>query len=167
MLEAVRKMLKSNNNENANRSSQAKAVRISDEINPDIEGADLHVEAANPEPGFLSQSSVNGQSEGQSYGPKDHLKILKLADKKQLSLECGGHQITKELECESNHSEMHLDIYVAYLRQLGHDVDRKMLAKSLRARRSVAVGLKKKWRQAFGPVEIGVKIDFIQIVATA
>ena len=111
---------------------------------------------------------MNSQSDGPSYGRQDHLKILKLADKKQLSLlECGGHQITKKLECESNQSVRHVDIYVDYLRQKGNDVDRRALLRSLKAKRSVAVCLKEKERQAFGPVQIGLKIDFIEIVTTA
>ncbi len=46
-------------------------------------------------------------------------------------------------------------------------MDRKALARSLKARRSVAVCLKEKERQAFGPVQIGLRIDFIEIITFA
>ncbi len=170
MLEAVRKMLNPNsiNNPNMSRGNQAKAVRSSGDVNVETERVNSELNMEKTEPGFLPQGSMNNQSDWPSYGRQDHLKILKLADKKQLSLlECGGHQITKELECESNQSVIHIDIYVDYFRQKGHDVDRKALAKSLKARRRAAVCLKDKERQAFGPVQIGLKIDFIEIINTA
>ena len=99
---------------------------------------------------------------------QDHVKILKLADRKQLSLlECGGHQVTKELECETNQSVVHLDVYTDYLRQKGQDNDKKALAKALKARRSVVLFIKDKERRAFGPVQLTLLIDFVEIVTIA
>ncbi len=82
-------------------------------------------------------------------------------------LECGGHQITKPLDCESNQSVVHVAIYADYLRQKGYDIDQRMLAENLKAKRSVIVHLKDKETRAFGPVRISLKIDFIDIIATA
>ena len=82
-------------------------------------------------------------------------------------MECAGHQITKELECESNQSVVHVGIYADYLRLKGHDIDQRVLAKTLKGKRSVAVYLKDKERRAFGPVQIDLKVDFIEIATTA
>ncbi len=96
------------------------------------------------------------------------MKILKIAKKKHLTLwEGGGHQITKELECETGHSVIHLDIHVDYLRRKGNDVDSKALAKVLRARKSVVVCLKGEEYRAFGPVQVEIKMDFIEVVTLA
>ncbi len=68
------------------------------------------------------------------------MKLRKIANKKHLSLlECGCHQVTKELECETGHSVILLDNYVDYLRREGNYVDSKALAKAVRARKSVVV----------------------------
>ncbi len=167
MLEEVRKMLNPDNNANTNHNNQARAVRSSEDVNPEAEGTSLQTEAVNPEPGFLPQNSLNGQAEWPSYGRQDHLTILKLANKKQISLfECGCHQITK-LECESNQSIIHLGIYVDYLRQKGHDIDRRILTKSFKAKTSVTVCLKDKERKAFGQVQIILKVGFFEIITTA
>ena len=164
-MDAMRKMLTPTNNvQGSNRNNQAKAVRTRDEMQ-EAEGAQSGPDGSAPEIGF----QVLGSNAGSwpEYGRLDHLKILKLADKKQLSLlECGGNQITKELECESNHSVVHVGKYAEYLRIKGHDVDQRVLAKTLKGKRSVIVYLKDKERRAFGPVQIGLKIDFIEIMTT-
>ena len=115
MLEAMRKMLNLNGNPNMNRNNQAKAVKSPGEMNPESDGMNLQSNMDESEPGFQPQNAMNGQTDWPSYGRQGHLKILKFADKKQPSLlECGGRQITKELECESHQSVIHLDIYVDY-----------------------------------------------------
>ena len=53
------------------------------------------------------------------------------------------------------------------MRLKGHDVDQRVLAKTLRGKRSVIVYLKDEERRAFGPVHIGLKIDNIEIATTA
>ncbi len=93
---------------------------------------------------------------------------MKLAEKRQLSLlESGGHHVTKELECESNHSVVHLDLYVSYLRKKGPGFDRRALAKALKAKRSLVVLIKNKERRVFGPVQLSFQIDFVKVVRTA
>ncbi len=75
--------------------------------------------------------------------------------------------MTKELECESNQSVVDLDVYTNFLRQKGQDLDKKALAKALKARRSVILLIKEKERRAFGPVQLTLLIDFVEIVTTA
>ncbi len=150
-MQAMSKMFVPTGNVPSNRGNQAKAVRTQEEMTtPAIINPDVSAEV--PQPGFQVQDTEPPATEvpgWPSYGRQDHVKILKLAEKKQLSLlECGGHQITKELDCESNQSVIHLTIYADYLRQKGHDVDQRMLAKSLKAKRSVIVYLKDKERRA-------------------
>ncbi len=61
----------------------------------------------------------------------DNLKILKLSEKRQLTvLGCAGHQVTKELEVQTHQSIIGLLIYVTHLRNLGHDVDERSVARS-------------------------------------
>ncbi len=62
---------------------------------------------------------------------------------------------------------LHITIYADYLRQKGHDADQRMLAKSLKAKRSVMVCLKDRERRSFGPVQIGLRVDFIDKITTA
>ncbi len=125
------------NVQNGNRSNQAKAVRIPD-VAQEPEGTQDESDGSAPEIGFQVQGSDATNSP--VYGREDHLKILNIANKKQLSLlECAGHQITKELECESNQSVIHVGIYADYLRLKGHDIDQRILAKTLKGKRSVAV----------------------------
>ncbi len=94
---------------------------------------------------FQVQDTSTEVSGWPSYGRQDHLKTLKIAGKRQLSLlERGGHQITKEIDCESNQSVKHIAIYADYLRQRRHDVDQTMLAEGLKAKRSAVVCLKDK-----------------------
>ena len=62
----------------------------------------------------------NGQVECsariESTQRSENLKILKLSDRKQLTvLECAGHQVTKELEVETHQSIVSLLVYVAHL----------------------------------------------------
>ena len=159
MLDVMRNAMNASNS----RQGQTKAVRSADEeMNPQSELAQqnmLPVENSHPE---------QQEHEWQQQGRQDHVKISKIAKKKQLSLlECGGHQITKELEFESAHSVIHVDIYVEYLRRIGNDVDSKALAKALRAKRSIVVCLKDKEYRAFGPVQVEIKIDLIEIVTFA
>ncbi len=98
------------NSHNNSRPNQAKAVRTPDETVDDVN--------------FDESRDCSATKEEVSR--QDQVKILKLADRKQLSLlECGGHQVTKELECESNQSVVHLDVYTDYLRQKGQDIDKK------------------------------------------
>ncbi len=93
MLQAISGLTAPRQSLNGQRNGQAKAVRTSaDEEIPDDNVS------------VTQESECNIMSEVQEPR-QDHLKILKLADKRQLSLlECGGHQVTKELECETNHS---------------------------------------------------------------
>ncbi len=166
MMDAMRKMLApSSNVQNSNRNNQAKAVRTPDVVQ-EPEGAQDESSGSAPEIGFQVQGSDAASSP--VYGRQDHLKILKIANKKQLSLlECAGHQITKELECESNQSIVHVGIYADYLRLKGHDIDQRVLAKALKGKKSVVVCLKDKERRAFGPVQIDLKVDFIELATTA
>ena len=52
---------------------------------------------------------------------------------------------------------------MAHLRSPGHDVDEKSVARSLRARRSVLVCLADKERTVYGPVDIVLKVDFVEV----
>ena len=62
---------------------------------------------------------------------------------------------------------IHIAIYADYLQQKGHGIDPRLLAKSLKAKRSVLVCLKEKERRAFGPIQINLRVDFIYIITTA
>ncbi len=82
-------------------------------------------------------------------------------------LECAGHQVTKELEVETHQPIVSLLVYVAHLRSLGHDVDENSVARSLRAKRSVLACLAGKERTVYGPVDVVLKVDFVEIKTVA
>ncbi len=124
MLEAMRGAMNSSNS----RKNQAKVVRSTDE-EASVQGKHL-----------AQQKALSSEQQGPDWrqlGRTDRVKILKIASRKQLSLqECGGHQITKELECESSHCVIHSNIYVEYLKGEDNDVDSRALAKALRGRKA-------------------------------
>ncbi len=107
MLQAMSKMFTPTGNVSGNRGNQAKAVRTQEEMSTS-EMIDPDANADVQQPGFQVQNAdppANEVPGWPSYARQDHVKIPKLAEKQQLSLlECGGHQITKELDCESNQS---------------------------------------------------------------
>ena len=80
---------------------------------------------------------------------QDELKVLKLSDRSQLTVpECAGHQVTKELTWETNHSVIHARVYASYLKTLGQDVEDNPVIKALRSKRSTLVHLACKERSS-------------------
>ncbi len=64
----------------------------------------------------------------------DNLKILELSERRQLTVpESAGHQDW----VGTHQSIVSFMVYVAYFRKLGHDVDERSIAQSLKANRSV------------------------------
>ncbi len=144
-----------------NHASTAKAVRTEDERQTQV------IEQGQTCGGYCS-GKVECSARAEPTQRSDNLKILKLSERKQLTvLECAGHQVTKELEVETHQSIVSLLVYVAHLRNLGHDVDEKSVASSLRAQRSVLVCLAGKERTVYGPVDVVLKVDFVEIRTVA
>ncbi len=139
-----------------NRANTAKALRTENERQTQV------VEQRQP-CGSCCSGQGDSSSRAEPTQRSDNLKVSKLSEKRQLTvLECAGHQVTKELEIEIHQSIVKLMVYVAHLRSLGHDVDGKYVARSLRARRRVLVCLADKERTVYGPVDIVLKVDFVE-----
>ena len=156
MLEAIIALTAPRQNFNSQKPSHAEAVRTAVDENREDESISV-----------MQVPQCDSMSEGQR-SRQDYVKILKLAEKRQLSLfERGGQQVMKKMECESNYSLVHLDVYIGYLRKKGQDVDRRALAKALRAKRTLVFLIKDRERRAFGPVQLTLEVDFVEIVTTA
>ncbi len=85
----------------------------------------------------------------------ENLEIPKLSQRKQLMvLECGMHQVTKELNVETSQSVVGLSVHDSYLKSLGQDTDRSMLVGALRAKQTVSVHV---------PVDVATKVVFVVI----